>query len=231
MNCSPLTHLPHSRIRIRYRDDDGDMVNLIDDRFSFTELIRSGREVKDRDYKKIFIQASEVDSPMYKTGVREGLETPASSSRAAEMSFQPRYLTFSSPAPAATSSSQGTKSPLDAQKQELEENLQLLRVQIGSANEELAKLNNEQKQYQSLNQIRGRLCNNCHSPGHTKTTCSNSPCSEITRCKIKEKHPECRNKITQLQKEIKSLESKFIEEEAHYKSFSAARERAKTSFF
>ena len=30
-NCSPLAHLRASNIRVRYRDEDGDMINLWDD--------------------------------------------------------------------------------------------------------------------------------------------------------------------------------------------------------
>lgn len=50
-------------------------------------------------------------------------------------------------------------------------------------------------------------------------------------CKIIEKHPEYEKKISQLQREIRSLENKAQEEETHFKSFTAARERAKSSFF
>ena len=50
-------------------------------------------------------------------------------------------------------------------------------------------------------------------------------------CKIIEKHPEHKTKISQLQHEIRSLENKAQEEETHLKGFTAARERAKSSFF
>ena len=63
-NCSPLAHLPASNIRVCYRDEDGDMINLWDDSsgFSFGEMLRSAKEVKELDDKKIFLQASEIDS-------------------------------------------------------------------------------------------------------------------------------------------------------------------------
>ena len=65
-NCSPLANLPTSNIRVRYRDEDGDMINLSEnpDDFAFGEMLRSAKEVKDRDYGKIFLQASKVDSPL-----------------------------------------------------------------------------------------------------------------------------------------------------------------------
>ena len=61
--------------------------------------------------------------------------------------------------------------------------------------------------------------------------CSKAPCTDINACKIKEKHPEHKAKISQLQREIRSLENKAQVEEAHLKGFTAARERAKSSFF
>ena len=113
----------------------------------------------------------------------------------------------------------------------MEENLQVLKIQIVSAKQELDKLNSASRHFQSLSDIRARLCNNCHCYGHTKATCSKSPCTDISLCKVKEKHPEHKTKITQLQREIRSQENKAQEEETHLKSFTAARERAKSSFF
>lgn len=113
----------------------------------------------------------------------------------------------------------------------MNENLLVLRVQIKTAKEELEKLNQQEKTYKSLVGLRARVCNNCHTSGHTKTTCRNLPCTDIDSCKIKEKHPEHKTAINELQREIKRLESQFTEEEANFKSLASARERAKTSFF
>ena len=51
-NCSPLSHLPASNIRVRYGDEDGDMINLSEDPddFVFGEMLRSAKAVKDWDY-------------------------------------------------------------------------------------------------------------------------------------------------------------------------------------
>ena len=67
--------------------------------------------------------------------------------------------------------------------------------------------------------------------GHTRTTCRSPPCSNIDTCKIKDKHPEHKMKVNELQREIKSLESQAAEEEENIKRLASARERAKTSFF
>ena len=62
-NCSSLAHLDADKIRLRYRDEDGDMVNVCQaDLYAFSEMLCMVKEVEDRNYKKIFIQANEIDS-------------------------------------------------------------------------------------------------------------------------------------------------------------------------
>ena len=65
--CSSLALLDEDKITLTYcdcRDEDGDMVNVCQADFfvAFLELLLTAKEVKDHDYKKIFIQANEVDS-------------------------------------------------------------------------------------------------------------------------------------------------------------------------
>ena len=84
-NCSPLAHLPASNIRVRYRDEDGDMINLWYDSsgFSFGEMLRSVKEVKGY---------SEIDSPLPSKMRRTDLGMP--SSEADNESLQPKHLSF-----------------------------------------------------------------------------------------------------------------------------------------
>ena len=203
------------------------------DVFAFSEMLRTAKEVKDRDYKKIFIQASEIDSLCPHKMRRLDFE-PRNPSTSDELScLEPKQLSFNSTMLSSTSFTQDARasftrtstlndqkglSPLDSTQQEMTENLTVLRVQVATAKEELGK-------------PRGRVCNNCHATGHTKTTCRNPPCSNIDSCKIKDKHPEHKMKVNELQREIKSLENQAAEEEANIKSLASAHERAKTSFF
>ena len=156
-NCSPLAHLPASNIRVCYRDEDGDMINLWDDSsgFSFGEMLRSAKEVKERDYKKIFLQASEIDSPLPRKMRRTDLGMP--SSEADNELLPPKHLSFTPDAarPATTTGKRAEKSPLDFQRQEIEENVQILKEQVASAKDELEKLNCESRHFQSLSEIRG----------------------------------------------------------------------------
>ena len=86
--------LPALNIRVRYRDEDGCMINLWEDSrgFSFGEMLRSAKDVKERDNKKIFRQASEIDSPLPSKMRRTDLGMP--SSEADNDSLQPKHLSF-----------------------------------------------------------------------------------------------------------------------------------------
>ena len=152
-NCSALAHLPTSNIRVRYRDEDGDMMNLSEDPddFAFGEMLRSAKEVKDRDHRKIFHQASEVDSPLPRKLRRLDVEMPSSSASNEFKSLQPKHLSFT-PTPGAhlastTAPKNAEKSPLDCQRQEMGENLKVLKVQVTSTKEELEKLNSESRHF------------------------------------------------------------------------------------
>ena len=240
-NCSSLAHLDANKIRLCYRDEDGDMVNVCEaDLFAFSEMLRTAKEVKDRDYKEIFIQASQIDSPCPRKMKRVdfGMENP---STADELSgLQRKQLSFHASAsftedtrasPTSAQNDQQGCSPLDSKQQEMKDSLTVLQVQIVTAKEALQKLNRLENEYVALSSLRGRVCNNSHATGHTKTTCRSPPCSNIDSCKIKDKHPEHKMKVNELQREIKSLESQAAQEEENIKSLASARERAKTSFF
>jgi len=123
--CSPLAHLPASNISctVSRRRRRYDQPNLSEDPsgFAFGEMLRSAKEVKDRDYKKIFLQGSEIDSPLPRKIRRTELETPIFSASVDNESpcLQPKHLSFT-PAPgthpaAATAPKHAEKSPLDCQ--------------------------------------------------------------------------------------------------------------------
>lgn len=100
-NCSPLAHLPASNIRVRYR---GDKINLSEDPDDFAfgelEMLRSAKELKDRDYGKSFLQASEVVSPLPRKVRRMDVVMLSSSASNEFESLQPKQLSFT-PTPGA----------------------------------------------------------------------------------------------------------------------------------
>ena len=104
-------------------------------------------------------------------------------------------------------------------------------MQISSASGELQKLKAEQDELTPLAAIRGRICNRCHQSGHTKTTCKSRPCESSNNCKIREKHPEMKAKISSLQAELKELQKQHEKQRSELERFVAAREKSKSSFF
>ena len=176
-NCSSLAHLDADNIRLRYRDEDGDMVNVCQaDLFALSEMLRTSKEVKDRVYKKIFIQANEIDSPCPRKMKRvdSGVENPSTGD---ELScLEPKQLSFYAPtfpsasftedARASPASAQNDKqgcSPLDSKQQEMKDSLTVLQVQTVTAKEALQKLNQLENEYVTLSSLRGRVCNRAFS--------------------------------------------------------------------
>ncbi|XP_078366476.1 uncharacterized protein LOC144650626 [Oculina patagonica] len=131
----------------------------------------------------------------------------------------------------STSANGQENKPLDKKANEMKENLLVLEVQISSAVYELQKLKSEQEKLTPLAAIRGRICNRCHQSGHTKTTCKAAPCESSSNCKIREKHPEIKNKISALQAELKDLQKQHEKHKGELENFTAAREKSKSSFF
>ncbi|KAL9988280.1 hypothetical protein ACROYT_G002711 [Oculina patagonica] len=131
----------------------------------------------------------------------------------------------------STSANGQENKPLDKKANEMRENLLVLEVQISSAGDELQKLKSEQEKLTPLAAIRRRICNRCHQTGHTKTTCKAAPCESSSNCKIREKHPEIKNKISALQAELKDLQKQHEKHKGELENFTAAREKSKSSFF
>jgi hypothetical protein len=75
------------------------------------------------------------------------MEMPNSSASVAFESLQPKHLSFTlttgAHLAATTAPRNSQKSSLDCQRQDMEENLQVLKVQTASAKQELEKLNSE----------------------------------------------------------------------------------------
>ena len=179
-NCSSLAHLDADKIRLPFCDEDGDIVNVCEpDRFAFSEMLRTTKEVKDRDYKKIFIQANEIDfqCPRKMKRVDFDLENRQRQSTGNEVSFlQPKQLSFHAStftsasftederaSPKSVQNDQQGCSPLDSKQQEMTDSVTVLQVQIVTAKEALQKLNQLENEYVTLSSLRGRVCNNCHA--------------------------------------------------------------------
>lgn len=121
---------------------------------------------------------------------------------------------------------------LDGKSVELTENLTLLEAQIASANNQLRIVKDEYDRSCSRTTGRkGKLCTNCHQPGHYKGKCQNSPCEDFRICMASEKHPEAKNEVLELQRLVKELEKKENKAKEELDTFNLAKERSMNNFF
>ena len=100
-----------------------------------------------------------------------------------------------------------------------------------SAKEELHKATCENDALDPLSAIHSRIYRNCHKSGHTNPRCTSSPCLSHDTCGLRDKHPELKEKISELPKEIKRLQQEHSDAESKLKAFCQSRKKASTSFF
>ena len=69
--CGSLRHHTSSTLRIRYKDEDGDFVNLNeDDTDNFQEMFVRASSVDEGLYRKVLLRVSELDSPVVQPTVQ-----------------------------------------------------------------------------------------------------------------------------------------------------------------
>ena len=231
--CGCLRHHTSSTLRIRYKDEDGDFVNLNeDDTDNFQEMFVRASSVDEGLYRKVLLRVSELDSPVVQPTVptkrrklEQEMSTPARETEHMHK-LDPRSLESS-----FANAANPERSPLDYVKAELAENVQLKKVLLSSAKEELVKATAQNEALTPLSAIRSRICGNCHESGHTKPKCVSPPCPSHDACGLRDKHPELKLKISELQKEIKRLQQEHCDAESKLKAFCESRVKASTSFF
>ena len=232
--CGSLRHLTSNTLRIRYKDEDGDYVNLNEnDTDNFHEMFVRASLVDEGLYRKILLRVTELDSTVVQPldlAKRRKLQEISISASESEHKLDPPSLERSFEN-AVTSAVKLGRSPLDHVKTELAENVQLKKVLLSSAEQELDKATRKNDALTPLSAIRSRHCGNCHKPGHTKPKCSSSPCPSHCACGLRDKHPELKQKILELQKEIKRLQQEQSDAESKLKAFCDSRTKASTLFF
>ena len=95
--CSALKHLNKCSIRIRYQDDENSYINLnYGDDEAFRDMWTNARSVPDREYKRIRIKATEIDSPcnisVAKPKEKTSVSGPSPSSANKQNTKKPRQL-------------------------------------------------------------------------------------------------------------------------------------------
>ena len=225
-NCISLSHLEATSMRIKYKDEDDDLVNLRHDSAAVKEMLRCSRDVQGQEFRKVFLYAAELDSPVVVPNRSERNQRCQTEPGAS--CLPPRQL-FEAASPKSAEPHQQT--PFDKLKFDLAENVQIKRVLVQSAEEELSRLTGEQNDLQQLSALKGRVCGICHKQGHLRPRCTNAPCTSHTKCRLRDKNPELKQKINVLQKELKRLQNDAESAESRLKGFCEARSKASTSFF
>ena len=159
-NCISLSHLEATSMRIKYKDEDDDLVNLRHDSAAVKEMPRCSRDVQGQEFRKVFLYAAELDSPAVVPNRSERNQRCQTEPGAS--CLPPRQL-FEAASPQSAQPHQQT--PLDKLKFDLAENVQVKRVLVQSAEEELSRLTGEQNDLQLLSALKGRVCGVCHKHG------------------------------------------------------------------
>ena len=207
-------------MRIKYKDEDDDLVNLRHDSAAVKEMLRCSRDVQGQEFCKVFYSPAVVPN---RSERNQRCQTEPGAS-----CLPPRQL-FEAASPQSAQPHQQT--PLDKLKFDLAENVQIKRVLVQSAKEKLSRLTAEQNDLQPLSGLKGRVCGVCHKQGHLRPRCTNAPCTSHTKCRLHDKHPELKQKINELQKELKQLQNDTESAESKLKGFCEARSKASTLFF
>ena len=63
-NCISLGHLEATSMRIKYKDEDDDLVNLRHDSAAVKEMLRCSRDVQGQEFRKVFLYAAELILPL-----------------------------------------------------------------------------------------------------------------------------------------------------------------------
>lgn len=96
--CPSLSHLTEYTIRIRYEDDEGSYVNLVfGDECGFRDVWANAKRVPDREYRRLKIKVSEMNSPcgvanVEKTSSLVAKQSLRPSQRSSTSTIQPRQL-------------------------------------------------------------------------------------------------------------------------------------------
>ena len=103
--CGSLRHHTSSTLRIRYKDEDGDFVNLNeDDTDNFQEMFVRASSVDEGLYRKVLLRVSELDSPVVQPTVQakrrkleQEMSTPARETEHIPRSLESSFANAANP--------------------------------------------------------------------------------------------------------------------------------------
>ena len=215
--CPSLSHLTTMTMRIRYRDDEGNYVNInYGDDKGYREMWNNAFEVDDRDYKRLKLKAGEINSP-YARDPRSG--------RNCDNQCQPDRETNRKANQVACDRSQLSQvksrkqlnlsdedelflSPVERMLRKRDDDIKNMRNNIQEKKAELQSLDAAIAQATRENSIGGTVCGKCHlRAGHTKRNCTLESCDSVRSCGFIDKHSDEKAKRKKLASDIASLET------------------------
>ena len=255
-NIPSLQYLSPTTIRIKFRDEEGDFVNLpIDNDDMFQEMLKSGRPVANRDHVKVHLKVSELDSPANISAVSRYGDRPVYAAKVQQAQVQqgadgcnvipsmkktaPYSLcsTFDSVADydqakgVAPSRPTTTHTlPLERYASKLENDARAQSQKVDLLKEEINDIDERLSEAKSA-QLSGNLtvCGNCHLKlGHTARNCSLEKCEDVFDCGFERFHTRQINR-TKLNQELKKEETTLQKLENELKNRRSAVKSLKVS--
>ena len=114
---------------------------------------------------------------------------------------------------------------------ELAENVQLKKVLLSSAEEELRKATRENDSLTPLSATRSRICGNCHKSGHTRPRCISLPCPSHDAYSLRRRQASGAKDIRAAKRNQTITEEHDSEAESKLKALCESRKKASTSLF
>ena len=214
-------------IRVEYKDDEGDFVDLTPNNFTrFLRVVRALPVLS--DFPVVNIRVSEGSSPFLQKQLSsdETKRYPTKNSRK-ELSFEKED---SETAVETTIDLFEYKSPIEYSLETLKEEMIEIETQVESAGEHLEHLNNKYAN-RNLNKGRGKQCSNCHLRlDHNMRNCTIDKCLTSEQCGDPSKHPDERSLMDSATENLKRLEKELRNKTNEYDTRLKGLNSARSSF-
>ena len=234
INCPGFAHLTSQTIRIRFQDDDGNYINLIEeDSRNFDEMLQLSKFVEARNVRKIQLRISDLDSPLpnvepldkkRKLHATKGKDV-------AHSGLQPRTLKYQNVAKTSSTHTDADEDENTSSSEE-DESMSAVEKYVHHAKKRVdsqkAKLEDQKSKrneiIQKLEAARllagepdAKVCGNCHlCLGHTQKKCTFKQCTDVFNCGQEKRHPGKINK-RRLDQDITKQEKAVYEAEEELK--------------
>jgi hypothetical protein len=211
-------HVPYLRrltsVRITYKDEEGHWVDV--DERNYSKFIKTG--------KLINIRVVDGQSPC---PAQKQLPTRSDSD---SRGMSKRQLFQTQPRVSTATATERNESTSFLYKSPLEIDIDLKENELCAKEMELREY---KRKYESLDaeynprvpRGTGKLCHKCHTrEGHTRTKCTNVPCTSVLICGEVDVHPDSKKELT----ELAGLKNKIEGEVKKLKSEVEVKQRVKT---